>query len=146
ALCITHTPQSLISDRLAPFALHPALPGSLVGRESHDYYGAYVAIELALLRRSHVRLCRTSERDLGALFVSFNILIGYRSRPWRLCRPACHAGTGLAPVSGVFPADGPLHLLETGVQAIQLYSPYRAGPSTHRSIRLDTAVDLLPCC
>src|SRR6266508_4715140 len=51
-----------------------------------------------------------------------------------------------APVSGVFPADGPLHLLEIGVQAIQLISPYHAGPSARRSIRLDTTTDWLPCC
>ena len=66
---------------LAPFALFPAFPDSLVGRDSHDYYEAYVAIGFASLRRSHVRLCHTSERDLGALFVSLNTLIGYRSQP-----------------------------------------------------------------
>jgi hypothetical protein len=33
---------------------------------------------------------------------------------------------GIAPVSGVFPTDGGLHLLEIGIQAIQL-SPYHAG-------------------
>jgi hypothetical protein len=49
-----------MSDHLAPFALFPALPDSLVGRDSHDYYEACVAIGLAPLRRSHVRLCHTS--------------------------------------------------------------------------------------
>ncbi len=49
---------------LAPFALLPAFPDSSVGRDSHDYYGACVAIGFASLRRSHVRLCHTSERDL----------------------------------------------------------------------------------
>ncbi len=78
---------------LAPFALLPAFPDSSVGRDSHDYYGACVAIGFASLRRSHVRLCHTSERDLGALFVSLNTLIEYRSQLWRLRRPACHAGT-----------------------------------------------------
>ena len=51
---------------------------------------------------------------------------------------------GTASVSGVFPTDGILRLLEIRLQAIQL-SPCRAGPSTHRSLRLDTTVDLLPC-
>jgi hypothetical protein len=49
-----------------------------------------------------------------------------------------------ASVSGVFPTDGILRLLEIRLQAIQL-SPCRAGPSTHRSLRLDTTVDLLSC-
>jgi hypothetical protein len=54
-------PFSLVmSDHLAPFALLPAFPDSLVGRDSHDYYEACVAIGLAPLRRSHVRLCHTS--------------------------------------------------------------------------------------
>ena len=58
------------------------------------HYGHSVAIGLAPLRRSHVRLCHTSERDLGAHFVPLNILTGYRSQSWRLHRPACHADTG----------------------------------------------------
>ena len=53
-----------------------------------------VTIGLAPLRRSHVRLCHTSKRDLGALFVSLNALTGHRSQPRRLYRPACHADTG----------------------------------------------------
>jgi hypothetical protein len=35
----------------------------------------------------------------------------------------------VAPVTSVFPADGSLHLLEIGIQAIQL-SPYHTGPAT----------------
>jgi hypothetical protein len=38
---------------------------------------------------------------------------------------------GLAPVSGVIPADVNFHLLEIGIQAIKL-SPYHAGPPEHR--------------
>jgi len=58
--------------------------------------------------------------------VSFNALTGHRS-----CAPEECSGTltispqGPVPASGVFPAGVALHLLETGVQAIQL-SPYRA--------------------
>jgi hypothetical protein len=36
-------------DHLAPFALRTAFPSSLVGRDSHDYYEASVAIGLAPL-------------------------------------------------------------------------------------------------
>ena len=39
-----------MSDHLAPLALYPALPDSLVGRYSHDYYGASVTIGLAPVR------------------------------------------------------------------------------------------------
>src|SRR3954463_2172146 len=46
----------------------------------------------------------------------------------------------VAPVTGVVPADATLRLLEIGLQAIQL-SPYRAGPSAHRPVRLGTAAD-----
>jgi len=54
-----------VSDHLAPFArLRTAFPSSLVRRYSHDYYEATVAIGLASLRRSHVRLHRTSQHDL----------------------------------------------------------------------------------
>jgi integrase len=38
-----------------------------------------------------------------------------------------------------------LHLLETGVQAIQL-SPYRADPPARRPIRLGTTAGFLACC
>src|SRR5512133_211391 len=51
---------------------------------------------------------------------------------------------GVAPVTGVLPADGTLHRLEIRLQAIQL-SPYHAGPSAPRPIRLDTAADFLAC-
>ena len=47
--------QMNVSDHLAPLALRTAFPSSLVGRYSHDYYEASVAIGLAPLRRSHVR-------------------------------------------------------------------------------------------
>jgi hypothetical protein len=38
-----------------------------------------------------------------------------------------------------FPADATFHLLEIGIQAIQL-SPYHAGPPEHRPQRLDPAI------
>src|SRR5260370_23858233 len=49
-----------------------------------------------------------------------------------------------SPVTGVFPADDKLHLLEIGIQAIQL-SPYHAGPAAPRPIRLGTAAAFLAC-
>jgi hypothetical protein len=50
-----------------------------------------------------------------------------------------------APVSGVFPADGELHLLEIGIQTIKL-SPYHAGPAAHRLRRLSATTAFLTCC
>ena len=44
-----------------------------------------------------------------------------------------------------FPADATFHLLEIGIQAIQL-SPYHAGPATRRLQRLSTAVASMACC
>ena len=38
-------------DHLCPFALWPAFPTPLVGRDPHDYYGHSVALGLAPLRR-----------------------------------------------------------------------------------------------
>ena len=34
-----------MSNHLAPLALWTAFPSSLVGRDSHDYYGACVVLE-----------------------------------------------------------------------------------------------------
>jgi hypothetical protein len=48
-----------ISRHLVPFALWTAFPSPLMRRYSHDYYGTCVAIGLAPVRRSHVRLCHT---------------------------------------------------------------------------------------
>src|SRR5258708_2366600 len=47
--------------------------------------------------------------------------------------------------SGVIPAGDRLHLLETGIQAIQLL-PYRAGPPARRPVRLGAAAGFLACC
>jgi hypothetical protein len=51
---------------------------------------------------------------------------------------------GPVPVSGVFPAGVLLHLLETGIQAIQL-SPSHTDHPTRRSRRLDTTAGFLAC-
>src|SRR5262245_15915256 len=51
---------------------------------------------------------------------------------------------GVAPVSDVFPADGYLHRLEIGIQAVS-FSPYRANCAKHRSLRLDTGAAFLAC-
>ena len=64
---------------LDPFALQAAFPPSLAGRCSGDYYGASVAIGFASRRRSHVRLGRTVQRDVGAPLISLNVLTGHRS-------------------------------------------------------------------
>ena len=122
-----------------------AFPSSLAGRDSGDYYGHCVAIGLAPVRRSHVRLCHTSERDLGVPFVSFNARTGHRSSAPEDCgKFVVTLPQGPVPVSGVFPAGVVLHLLETGIQAIQL-SPYHADPPARRSLRLDTTAGFLAC-
>jgi hypothetical protein len=54
AVGITPTSPSLRRRHLCPFALHWALPSSLVGRDSHDYYEPSVALALASGRRSHI--------------------------------------------------------------------------------------------
>ena len=51
---------------------------------------------------------------------------------------------GPVPVSGVFPVGVTLHLLETGLKAIQL-SPYHTDPPALRSLRLDTTAGFLAC-
>jgi hypothetical protein len=92
------------SGRLGSFALWTGLPSSLVGRYSHDYYGPSVAMGLAPRRRSRVRPCRTSERDVGVPFVSLIALIGQRSTPRRLRRvrfdPVAERGAGIRCLSG----------------------------------------------
>lgn len=40
-----------------------------------------------------VRLCHTSEHDVGGPFISFNALVGHRSFSWRLYRLTVHADT-----------------------------------------------------
>src|SRR5437667_2292047 len=59
-----------------------------------DYYDPSVAIELASLRRSHVRHCCTSERDVGGPLISFNTLAGHRPVPRRVARSAAIPGAG----------------------------------------------------
>ena len=93
-----------MSDHLFPFALFPAFPDALVGRYFHDYYGNSVTLGLAPFRRSHVRPCCTSERDLGAPLISLNIFTRYRSILRRLRRLTqdddAGDGTGFMRLSG----------------------------------------------
>jgi hypothetical protein len=120
-------PGRVMSDHLASFALRTAFPPSLAGRDSGDYYEASVAIGLASRRRSRVRPCHTSQRDVGGPLISFNTLAGRRPVLRRLRRPPTTPTQNTAPVSVTFPADENLHRLEIRLQAIQL-SPYHAGP------------------
>src|SRR6266511_3443513 len=71
--------------------------------------------------------------------------LGIAPASWRLQRPLHDGAAGPAPVSGVFPTGGYLHLLEVRVHAIQL-SPYHAGPPAHRPIRLGPVTGFLACC
>jgi len=137
---------SLRSVTCAPSPCGPALPVSrLAGRYSCDYYGHSVAIGLAPRRRSHVHQRCMCQRDLGVPFISFNTRTGHRSSAPEDCRRfVVTLPQGPVPVSGVFPAGVLLHLLETGIQAIQL-SPYHADPPARRSRRLDTTAGFLAC-
>src|SRR6266702_6305795 len=86
------------------------------------------------------------ERDLGVPSVSLNALTGHRS-----CVPEDYRGCettpqqGPAPVSGVFPADENLHLLEARIQVIRL-SPCRTDLPAHRPVHLGTVAGFLACC
>jgi hypothetical protein len=85
------------------------------------------------------------QRDLGVPFISFNTRTGHRSCAPEDCgRFVVTLPQGPVPVSGVFPAGVLLHLLETGIQAIQL-SPYHTDPPARRSRRLDTTAGFLAC-
>jgi len=92
------------SGRLGSFALWTGLPSSLVGRCSHDYCGPSVAMGLAPGRRSRVRPCCTSERDVGVPLISLIALTGQRSTLRRLRRvrfdPVAGRGAGLRCRSG----------------------------------------------
>ena len=54
ALRISRTAWLLHADHLCPFALWTTFSSSLVGRDSYDYYGHSVSVEVALLRKSRV--------------------------------------------------------------------------------------------
>src|SRR3954453_4793207 len=85
------------------------------------------------------------QRDLGVPFISFNTQTGHRSSaPEDYGRLVVTLPQGPVPVSGVFPVGVIVHLLETGLKAIQL-SPYHADPPTRRSLRLDTTAGFLAC-
>ena len=54
ALRISRTAWLLNADHLCPFALWTTFSSSLVGRDSYDYYGHSVSLEVALFRKSRV--------------------------------------------------------------------------------------------
>jgi hypothetical protein len=58
-----YLPVVLVPGHLAPFALRPAFPDSVAGRDSCDYHEASVAIGLASRRRSRVRPCCTCRAE-----------------------------------------------------------------------------------
>ncbi|MFL5699737.1 MAG: transposase family protein [Ktedonobacteraceae bacterium] len=53
ALRISRTAWLLNADHLCSFALWTTFSSSLVGRDSYDYYGHSVSLEVALGRKSH---------------------------------------------------------------------------------------------
>ncbi len=54
ALRISRTAWLPNADHLCPFALWTTFSSSLVGRDSYDYYGHSVSVEVALRRKSRV--------------------------------------------------------------------------------------------
>ena len=54
AVCISHPSLAPCRSHLCPFALWPAFPAALVGRDPYDYYGHSVALGLAPGRPSRV--------------------------------------------------------------------------------------------
>jgi hypothetical protein len=117
-----------VSDHLASFALQAAFPPSLMGRDSHDYYEASVAIGLAPLGDPTFVLVVRIERDLGGRLISLNTLTGHRSTSRRLRRLShdvdTGCGTGFMRLSGgcVF-----FIFWKFDYQAIQLFAISR-GP------------------
>src|SRR6266540_3847340 len=131
ALCnFAYLPGLGSLNHLSHFALHPAFPDSLVGRHSHGYYWLSVTIGLAPRRRSRIRLCHTSERDVGSPLISLNALTGHRPHHGGCIDLHSMPTHGAAPVPGIFPAGARFHRAEIGLQAIQPL-PYHAGPVTH---------------
>ena len=94
-----------MSRHLCPFALWTALPSSLVGRCSHDYYGHSVTPRLAPqgVDPTFVPVVRI-ERDVGVPLISLIALTGQRSTPQRLRWPHYQAvaerGAGIGCLSG----------------------------------------------
>ena len=72
ALRIPRTAWLLNADHLCPFALWTTFSSSLVGRDSYDYYGHSVSLEVALLRRIPCSVTmRRLERPVGASPTTF---------------------------------------------------------------------------
>ena len=61
-----------------PFALWPAFPTAPVGRDAHDDYGTSVTLGLAPRRPSRIPARATSERAVGAPFVSLSEIFSHR--------------------------------------------------------------------
>ena len=116
-----------MSSHLCPFALWTAFPSSLVGRCFHDYYGHSVAMGLAPRRRSRVRPCRTSERDVGVPLISLIALAGQRSTLRRCDSRETMPSQSVTSVSDAFPTDGFLRLLEIGLSSNQAFAISRGS-------------------
>jgi hypothetical protein len=144
--CASCVPNECLFIRL-PAALRPVPggTGSLVGRDSHDYYGGSVTLRLAPRRPSHVASSRN--------------VLARRRRPVRLLVCAhCTSSIGQGVVwkkldsrhtdgigsTNVLPMSVTVPPLETGVQAIQL-SPYRTGVAGPYRTRLQISSASHPC-
>jgi hypothetical protein len=52
--CSSHRSLAYLSENLPPFPLYLAFPGSLVGRDSYEYYGGSVTLGLTACRQSRI--------------------------------------------------------------------------------------------
>ncbi len=132
---ISRTSPPGSSRHLPPFALWPALPTAVTGRDARDYYGGSVPVDLAVTRESRIpsrwyvrahRRCPTHH------------LLERSRRPSRPARVRPTAWTsGVQGDPGLRRAAGGCAVPSSavGVRAIQL-SPYRAGLAGRCSTRL----------
>jgi len=133
-----------VSDHLAPFALCPALPDPLAGRDSCDYYEASVAIGLASRRRSRVRPCHTcrAERRWPTHLLECPHWASPALR--RLHRQIRNTDAGHGTGSDVFPVDGGLHHWRLGFRQFSFHHIPRV-PQHPAPVRLGTATAFLAC-
>jgi hypothetical protein len=133
-----------MSRHLTPFALLPALPDSLAGRDSCDYYGVSVAIGLASRRRSHVRPRCTCRAELRWPTHLLEYPHWVSPAPRRLRQPMSDADAGHGTGPDVFPVDGGLHRWRLGFRQFSFHHIPRV-PQHLTPVRLGTTAAFLAC-
>ena len=133
-----------MSSHLVSFALWTALPPSLAGRESCDYYGTSVAIGLASRRRSHVRPRCTCRAELR--WPTHLLQYPHWASPAlrRLRRQMSDTDAGRGTGSDVFPVDGGLHHWRLGFRQFSFHHIPRV-PQRLTAVRLAVTAAFLAC-